>query len=40
MKFSIDDFFSKRNQTAVSYGFGHIYWINTYWKASFFVQQM
>ena len=23
-------------KSAVSYGFGHIYWINTYWKASFF----
>ena len=26
MKFSIIDFFSKCDETAVSCGFGHIYW--------------
>ena len=28
MKFSIKDFFSKCDESAVSCGFGHIYWIN------------
>ena len=28
VKFSIKDFFSKCDQTAVSCGFGHIYWRN------------
>ena len=37
MTFSIKDFFSNYNQIR---GFGHIYWINLYWKTSFFVQWM
>ena len=38
MKFSTKDFFSKCDQSAVSCGFGHIYWRNPEWKTSFFVQ--
>ena len=38
MKFSIKDFFSKCDQSAVFCRFGHIYWRNTQWKNSFFVQ--
>ena len=40
MKFSIKDFFSKYDQTAISYGFGHIYWRNPYWKTSFLCNEL
>ena len=37
MKFFIKDLSSKCDEiSAVSCGFGHIYWRNTYWKTSFF----
>ena len=35
MKFSIKDFFSKCDNSAVSCRFGHIYWRNPEWKTSF-----
>ena len=35
LKFSIKGFFSKRDQSAVSCGFGHIYWKNRWWKVNF-----
>ena len=38
MKFSNKDFFSKYDQIWSLVGFGHIYWRNSYWKTSFFVQ--
>ena len=38
MKFSVKDFFSNVTKSAVSCGFGHIYWRNPSWKASIFVQ--
>ena len=34
---SINDFFNKCDQTAVSCGFGHICWIIPGWKTLFFV---
>ena len=38
MKFSIKDFFSKYDQTAVSCGFGYINRSNPKWKTSFFLR--
>ena len=38
MKFFARDLFIKFTKTAVSCGFGHIYWRNTSWKTSFLVQ--
>ena len=39
MRISIKDFFSvNASKSAVSCGFGHIYWRNPLWKTSFFVQ--
>ena len=34
IKFSIKDFFCKCGQSAVSCGYGHIYWRYPYWKTS------
>ena len=36
MKFSAKDFLSKCDQIRRNCGFGHIYWRNSWWEASFF----
>ena len=36
MKFSIEDFFNKYDQTAASCGFGHNYWRSLQWETSSF----